>query len=158
MKLNRRQLRALIAEETNALNESVGGAIAIGLTALVAFGFSGLDVYLSMSNKQKNVARPHDLAGTADLYEMFGMDSYKKPTGTSSVGMSGIIGRDSYSALEGRVEQELGSVPRRVGELIQGGMSNHDAISQALKEDEIEARKFLQAAAKVQRSPVTGLG
>jgi hypothetical protein len=161
-KLNRRQLRHLIIKETSELNEAVtAGAIVVGLGALASFGFTALNIYLNSFNKKgvgSNVTRPYDVGGAVDLYEMFGMDDYQKETGESSVGLTGITGSDNFSSLEVRVEQELGSIPKRVGELIQSGMSDHEAISLALKEDEIEAQKFLQAAARIQTSPVTGLG
>ena len=158
-KLNRRQLRRLILKETIGLNEAVtAGAVVVGLGALATFGFAALQVYLDSYNKKgagSRVYRSHDGRGTIDLFEMFGADEYQQGTGDSSVGMTGVFGQDDFEA---KVERDLGTIPRRVGELIQSGMSDHEAISQALKEDEIEAQKFLKAAARIQSSPITGLG
>jgi hypothetical protein len=157
MRLNRRQIRRMILREMKyTVNESIGGVVAIGLAALATVGFSVLDVYIrSKRNSGGNVARPPETGGDPILYEMFGQDDYQLASGKSSTGASGIFGQDNYDA---SVERDLGRIPRRVGELVQQGKSDHEAVAIALAEDEQEAKRFLQAVSRLQANPVTGIG
>ena len=147
----------MLISEANLIKESLGlGLGVMGLSILAAFGFTALEVFLG-KNKGK-VVRPYEVGGDyTGLHEsnMFGSDDYQVGTGKSSVGLTGVMGADSYS--EEQIESIFGTVPKRVAQHVQSGKSEAEAVSMALKEDEAEAQKFLKAVADLAYNPVTGI-